>query len=207
MPVIKIVDFNGQDAGEITLSDAVFSVPLHVPAMHQVVVAHLANCRQGTHSVKTRGEVSGGGKKPWKQKHTGRARQGSTRSPIWIHGGVAHGPHPRDYHQKVNKKVRRLAMLSALSMKVREEMFTVVKGFDLDKPSTKAMKNFMNTINAQKALVIYHADGNNLVRSARNIPGTRVINVASINVYDLLNSETLVVTPEVVARLEEAYAK
>ena len=207
MPIIKIVDFDGQAAGELTLSDAVFDAPLHVPAMHQVVVAHLANCRQGTHSVKTRGDVSGGGKKPWKQKHTGRARQGSTRSPIWVHGGVAHGPKVRDYHQKVNKKVRRLAMLSALSMKVRDEMFTVVKSFDLEKPSTKAAKKFIDAIGAEKALVVFHASGENIARSAQNIPGTKVMNVASINVYDLLNSKTLVVTPEVVARLEEVYAK
>jgi len=207
MPVVKIVDFNGQDAGELTLSDAVFDVPLHVPAMHQVVVAHLANKRQGTHFTKTRGDVSGGGKKPWKQKHTGRARQGSTRSPIWTHGGVAHGPKPRDYHQKVNKKVRRLAMLSALSMKVREELFTVVSGFDLDKPSTKAVKNFMDAIHAEKALVLFCAAGGNIVRSARNIPGAKIMNVASINVYDLLNSKTLVMTPDVVARIEEVYAE
>jgi large subunit ribosomal protein L4 len=207
MPTIKIVDFNGQEAGELTLSDAVFDAPLHVPAMHQVVVAYLANARQGTHSTKTRGDVSGGGKKPWKQKHTGRARQGSTRSPIWVHGGVAHGPKPRDYHQKVNKKVRRLAMLSALSMKVRDELFTVVKSFDLEKPSTKAAKGFMDAIHAEKALVVFHANGDNIARSVRNIPGAKVINIASINVYDLLNSKNLVVTPEVVARLEEVYAK
>lgn len=207
MPTVKVMDFNGQEAGELNLSDAVFAAPLHVPAMHQVVVAHLANCRQGTHSVKTRGEVRGGGKKPWKQKHTGRARQGSTRSPIWVHGGVAHGPKPRDYCQKVNKKVRRLAMLSALSMKVRDEMFTVVNGFEMDKPSTKAMKNFMESIKADKALVVFHSGNDNLVRSVRNIPGARVINVASINVYDLLNSKSLVVTPEVVARLEEVYTR
>ena len=207
MPTIKIVDFSGEDAGELSLSDAVFDVPLHVSAMHQVVVAHLANKRQGTHFTKTRADVSGGGKKPWKQKHTGRARQGSTRSPVWVHGGVAHGPKPRDYHQKVNKKVRRLAMLSALSMKVREESLTVVKGFELEKPSTKAVKNFMEAIHAQKALVLFHASSENIVRSVRNIPGAKAMHVASINVYDLLNSKTLVVTPEVVARLEEVYAK
>jgi len=207
MPAVKIVDFNGEAAGELTLSDAVFDVPPHVPAMHQVVVAHLANVRQGTHATQTRGDVSGGGKKPWKQKHTGRARQGSTRSPIWVHGGVAHGPKPRDYSQKVNKKVRRLAMLSALSIKVREELFTVVKEFNLDKPSTKAVKNFMNAIHAEKALIVFHADGDRIARSARNIPGAKVMNVASINVYDILNSKTMVVTPEVVARLEEVYAK
>ena len=207
MPTINVVDFEGRAVGELTLSEEVFGARLHVPAMHQVVVAHLANKRQGTHSVKTRGEVSGGGKKPWKQKHTGRARQGSTRSPIWVHGGVAHGPKPRDYHQKVNKKVRRLSMLSALSMKVRDQKFMVVKSFDLDKPSTKAMKGFMEAVHAEKALVVFRAGGDNVVRSARNIPGTKVMNVASINVYDLLNSKTLVVTPEVVARLEEVYAK
>ena len=112
MPFVKVYEFNGDRAGEMELSSAVFDVPAHMPAIHQVVVAHLANCRQGTHSTKTRGDVSGGGKKPWRQKHTGRARQGSTRSPIRVHGGVAHGPHPRDYHQKVNKKVMRLALRS-----------------------------------------------------------------------------------------------
>jgi large subunit ribosomal protein L4 len=208
MPMIKVVDFSGQPAGELVLSDGVFNVPLHVPAMHQVVVAHLANCRQGTHFTKTRGDVSGGGKKPWKQKHTGRARQGSTRSPIWVHGGVAHGPKPRDYHQKVNKKVRRLALLSALSMKVRDDLFTVVNEFNMEKPSTKAVKNFMEAIHAEKALVLFHGGvAENVVRSVRNIPGAKIMNVASINVYDLLNSKTLIATPEVVARLEEVYAR
>ncbi|MDO4786334.1 MAG: 50S ribosomal protein L4 [Fretibacterium sp.] len=207
MPAVKVVDFNGQDAGEMNLSDAVFAAPVHIPAMHQVVVAHLANCRQGTHSTKTRGEVRGGGKKPWKQKHTGRARQGSTRSPIWVHGGVAHGPKPRDYHQKVNRKVRRLAMKSALSVKVRDELMTVVKGMEMDKPSTKAMKNFMEAIGAEKALVVCHTSADSVMRSVRNIPGAKFINIASINVYDLMNSKALVVTPEVVARLEEVYAR
>jgi len=207
MPTINVVDFEGRTLEELALSDEVFGAPVHAPSMHQVVVAHLANKRQGTHSVKTRADVSGGGKKPWKQKKTGRARHGSTRSPIWVHGGVAHGPHPRDYHQKVNKKVRRLAMLSALSMKVRDQEFTVVKCFDFEKPSTKAAKGFMEAINAKKALVVFHADGCNIVKSVRNIPGAKVINVASINVYDLLNAKNVVVTPEVVARLEEVYAR
>ncbi|MCL2009251.1 MAG: 50S ribosomal protein L4 [Synergistaceae bacterium] len=206
MPRVNVVDFKGRALEELALSEEVFGAPVHVPAMHQVVVAHLANVRQGTHSAKTRGEVAGGGRKPWKQKRTGRARHGSRRSPIWVHGGVAHGPKPRDYSQKVNKKVRRLAMLSALSMKVRNQELTVVKSFGLDKPSTKAAKGFMDAIQAQKALVVFHAGGDNVVRSVRNIPGAKVINVASINVYDLLNSKTLVVTPEVVARLEEVYA-
>ncbi|MBR1672882.1 MAG: 50S ribosomal protein L4 [Fretibacterium sp.] len=207
MPAVKVVDFTGQPLGEMTLSDAVFNIPVHVAAMHQVVVAHLANCRQGTSSVKTRGDVSGGGKKPWRQKHTGRARQGSTRSPLWIHGGVAHGPKVRDYHQKVNRKVRRLALLSALSVKVRDGEMMVVRGMEVETPSTKTMKAFMEAIKAEKALVVYQGEASSVVRSARNIPGTKCINVASINVYDLLNSKTLVVTPEVVARLEEVYAR
>ena len=207
MPIVNVMDFEGHTVEELTLSEEVFGAPIHIPAMHQVVVAHLANLRQGTHSVKTRGEVAGGGRKPWKQKHTGRARQGSRRSPIWVHGGVAHGPKPRDYYQKVNKKVRRLAMLSALSMKVRDCEIAVVKSFDLDKPSTKSAKTFIGAINAQKALVVFHAQGDNIVKSVRNIPGAKVINVASINVYDLLNFKTLVVTPEVIARLEEVYTR
>ena len=207
MPTVRVVDFNDQSIGEMDISSAIFDAPIHVAAMHQVVVAHLANCRQGTHHVKTRGEVSGGGKKPWRQKHTGRARQGSTRSPLWIHGGVAHGPKVRSYRQKVNKKLRRLALRSALSVKVRDELMTVVRGMELEKPSTKAMTNFMGLIGAEKALVLYYGDGETIRKSVRNIPGAKCMNVESINVYDLLNSRSLLVTPEVVARLEEVYAK
>ncbi|MCL1940567.1 MAG: 50S ribosomal protein L4 [Synergistaceae bacterium] len=206
MPTVKIVDFKGLESGEMELSDAVFGSFIHIPAMHQVVVAHLANCRTGTHSVKTRGDVRGGGKKPWRQKHTGRARHGSSRSPIWVGGGVAHGPHPRDYSQKVNKKVRRLAIRSALSMKVQESLFTVVKSFDIDKPSTKAMVGFFEAVKAQKPLVIVPEGNDNVRMSSRNIEGAKVINLGNINVYDILNSKTLIVTPEVIAKLEEVYA-
>ena len=208
MPFVKVYEFNGERAGEMELSERVFNTPVHMPAIHQVVVAHLANCRQGTHSTKTRGDVSGGGKKPWRQKHTGRARQGSTRSPIWVHGGVAHGPHPRDYHQRVNKKVRQLALRSVLSDKVREDLMSVVKGFDLiDKPSTKAVKNLFNALGVGKTLVIYHNNSLNVSYSVRNIPGAKCINVASINVYDILNAKNLIVTPEVVAKIEEVYSR
>ncbi|MBQ6113284.1 MAG: 50S ribosomal protein L4, partial [Synergistaceae bacterium] len=149
-----------------------------------------------------------GGKKPWRQKHTGRARQGSTRSPIWVHGGVAHGPHPRDYHQKVNKKVMRLALRSVLSDKVREELMAVVKGFDaIEKPSTKAVKNLFDALGFGKTLVIYHNNAVNVTRSVRNLPGAKCINVASINVYDILNAKNLIVTPEVVAKIEEVFSK
>ena len=207
MPTVKIVNFQGLETGEMTLSDAVFGTFIHVPAMHQVVVAHLANCRLGTHSVKTRGEVRGGGKKPWRQKHTGRARHGSNRSPVWVGGGVAHGPHPRDYSQKINKKVRCLALRSALSMKVEESLLTVVKSFDIDKPSTKAMKSFFEAVKAEKPLVIVQEGNNNVRISARNIEGAKVINLGNINVYDILNSKALIVTPEVIAKLEEVYAE
>lgn len=137
MPTLKLVSFQGETVGEVQLSDGVFAAPVHVPAMHQVVVAQLANARLGTQSAKTRGEVRGGGKKPWRQKKTGRARHGSIRSPLWAGGGVTHAPKPRDYSQKVNKKVRRLAIRSALSLKVRDELMTVVQSFNLSKPSTK----------------------------------------------------------------------
>jgi large subunit ribosomal protein L4 len=190
----------------MVLSDAVFGSFVHVSAMHQVVVAHLANCRLGTHSVKTRSYVRGGGKKPWRQKHTGRARHGSIRSPLWAGGGVAHGPHPRDYSQKVNKKVRRLAIRSALSMKVQESLFTVVKSFDIEKPSSKTMNSFFDAIKAQKPLVIVPEGNNNVRISSRNIEGAKVINLGNINVYDILNSKTLIVTPEVIEKLEEVYA-
>ncbi len=206
MPTLKLVSFQGEQVGEVDLGDAVFGAPVHVPAMHQVVVAQMANRRRGTQSTKTRGEVRGGGRKPWRQKKTGRARHGSIRSPLWTGGGVAHAPKPRDYSQKVNKKVRRLAIKSALSLKVRDELLTVVSGFDMNAPSTKAMLTFLTAVNARKPLIIL-PEGNEFVqKSARNVPGAKVINMGNINVYDLLNAGTLVLTPEVVTKLEEVYA-
>lgn len=205
MPTLKLVSFQGEQVGEMQLADEVFGAPVHVPAMHQVVVAQLANRRRGTQSAKTRGEVSGGGKKPWRQKKTGRARHGSTRSPIWTGGGVTHAPKPRDYSQKVNKKVRRLAIRSALSLKVRDELMTVVQSFDLSKPSTKEMIAFFSAVNARKPLIVLPESNDTVTKSARNVPGAKVINMGNINVYDLLNAGTLVMTPEVVSRLEEVY--
>ena len=207
MPFVKVYEFNGDRAGEMEVPAEIFDVPVHMAAVHQVVVAHLANCRQGTASTKTRGDVSGGGKKPWRQKHTGRARQGSTRSPIWVHGGVAHGPHPRDYHQKVNKKVRQLALKCVLSDKVREELMCVVKGFDaIEKPSTKSVKTLFNALGVGKTLVIYHNNGLNVTKSVSNIPGAKCINVASINVYDILKYETVVASKAALKKIEEVYA-
>ena len=206
MPVVKEVNFKGEVIGEFELSDAVFGAPVHVPAMHQVVVAHLANCRVGTHNTKDRGDVRGGGKKPWRQKHTGRARAGSSRSPIWVGGGVAHGPHPRDYHQKVNKKVRRLALCSALTLKVQEENMLVLERFDVDTPKTKVMLDFLTAIDSgKKPLFVLHETNMAVVKSAANIPGAEVMHVDSINVYDLLNHDQLIATPEAVKKLEEVF--
>ncbi|WP_286952097.1 MULTISPECIES: 50S ribosomal protein L4 [Aminobacterium] len=206
MPTVKLVSFQGEQVSDLQLSDSVFAAPIHVPAMHQVVVAQLANLRQGTHSCKGRGEVRGGGRKPWRQKHTGRARHGSTRSPIWVGGGVAHGPSPRDYSQKVNKKVRRLALRSALSLKVRDNLLTVVDHIDLDTPSTKVMLGFIDKMGVKKPLIVLHEPNDAVSKSVRNIPDARAINVGNINVYDLLNYQNLILTQEAVARIEEVYS-
>jgi len=206
MPVVKQFNFKGEPIGDFELSGDVFEVPIHVPAMHQVVVAHLANMRVGTHNTKDRGDVRGGGRKPWRQKHTGRARAGSTRSPIWVGGGVAHGPHPRDYHQKVNRKVRRLALKSALSIKVRENNMIVVDDFKIDAPKTKDMIRFLSSIDfTAKPLFLLHESSLPVIKSASNIPGAMVLHVDSINVYDILNHTKLIATPEAVRKLEEVF--
>jgi len=207
MPTVKMINFNGEEVGEFSLTDAVFGAPIHVPAMHQVVLAQLANRRLGTQAAKGKGEVSGGGKKPWRQKHTGRARHGSTRSPLWIHGGVSHPPKPRDFRQKVNKKVRALAIRSALSLKVRDDLFTIINEFPLEKPSTKSMTAFLKSIDAKKPLVLVGSPNMAVAKSARNIQGAKVLNVGNINVYDLMNAKELIVTPEAVACLEEVYSR
>ncbi|MCE5201992.1 MAG: 50S ribosomal protein L4 [Synergistaceae bacterium] len=208
MPVVKKVNFKGEVIGEVELADAVFGAPVHVPAMHQVVVAHLANCRVGTHNTKDRGDVSGGGKKPWRQKHTGRARAGSSRSPLWVGGGVAHGPHPRDYHQKVNKKVRRIALCSALTLKVQEENMLVLERFDVEAPKTRVLIQFLSAIESgKKPLFLLHETNMAVVKSAANIPGAAVLHVDSINVYDLLKHDQLIATPEAVKKLEEVFGQ
>jgi large subunit ribosomal protein L4 len=208
MPTIKLINIQGEVVGSLELSDAVFGAPIHVPAMHQVVVAQLANARQGTACAKTRGEVSGGGRKPFRQKHTGRARAGSTRSPLWLKGGVAHGPRPRDYTQKVNRKVRQLAMRSALSLKVTEDRVLLLENANLETPKTKAMMTFLGKIEAtRKPLMVIHESNGNVYRSAANIPGAKVIHVDSINVYDILNHEHLILTAESAQKLQEVYGR
>jgi large subunit ribosomal protein L4 len=206
MPTVKVINLNGEIIGEENLSDSIFAAPVHVPAMHQVVVAQQANARQGTHSTKTRGEVRGGGRKPWRQKHTGRARHGSRRSPIWVGGGITHGPHPRDYHQKVNKKVRRLALKSALSLKVSEGSLVLLDRLDIEKPSTKSMMSFLSEIDAgNKILIMVSESSPAIYKSAANIPGAMVLHVDSINVYDILNNRRMVLTMDAARKIEEVY--
>ncbi len=208
MPTVKVVNLKGEVVGEQELSNAVFAAPVHVPAMHQVVVAQLANKRQGTHSTKTRGEVRGGGRKPWRQKHTGRARHGSIRSPIWTGGGVTHGPKPRDYHQKVNRKVRRLALRSALSVKVREDRLLVLDTFAMEKPRTRELVSFFQAIEAgKKPLLMIGQSQPVAYKSMSNIPGARVLHVDSINVFDLLHHDHLIVTSDALQKIEEVLAQ
>ena len=206
MATIEIKDVKGAAAGTVELSDAVFAIEPNVPVMHRTVKAQQASWRQGTANTRTRGMVRGGGKKPWRQKHTGRARSGSSRSPLWVGGGVAHGPHPRDYHQKVNKKVRRLAIRSALTLKAQAENMIVVDKFDMDAPKTKSMMAFLSAVqNGKKPLLVLHETNMAVVKSAANIPGAYVQHVDSVNVYDLLNHDQLIATPEAIKKLEEVF--
>jgi large subunit ribosomal protein L4 len=206
MPTVKVINFKGEVIGEENLSDSVFAAPVHVPAMHQVVVAQQANARQGTHSTKTRGEVRGGGRKPWRQKHTGRARHGSRRSPLWVGGGVTHGPHPRDYHQKVNRKVRRIALKSALSLKVHEGGLVLLDRLDMEKPDTKSMATFLAEIDAgRKVLIMVSESSDAIYKSASNIQGIMVLHVDSINVYDILNHNRMILTVDAARKIEEVY--
>lgn len=208
MPVVKKINSSGDVIGDFDLAASVFEVPVHMSAMHQAVVAHLANMRVGTHNTLDRGDVRGGGRKPWRQKHTGRARSGSNRSPVWVGGGVAHGPHPRDYRQKVNRKVRRLALRSALSLKVSENSMLVVEKFDMAAPKTKQMLDFLKKADCtRKPLIVMHESNESVIRSASNIPGAKVLNVCSINVYDILNHDKLIATPEAVKKIEEVFGK
>lgn len=207
MAKLAVLDKTGKKVSDIELKDEIFAIEPNKSAMHLVVVNYLANQRQGTQSTLTRSEVSGGGKKPWKQKGTGRARQGSTRAPQWTHGGIALGPKPRDYGFDVNKKVRRLAMKSALSSKVAADEMIVVDDFSMDAIKTKEMANILSAVKAGKKTLIVLPDKNDvLYKSARNIEGTNVSLVNTLNVYDILNCNTIVVLKDAVAKIEEVYA-
>ena len=207
MPKVKVFDMAGKDVGELELNDSVFGIEPNVEAMHRAVVAYLANQRQGTQSALTRAEVAGGGRKPWRQKGTGRARQGSTRAVQWTHGGIAFAPKPRDYRQSVNKKVKRLAILSALSDKVANESFIVLDALTLEGYKTKVVADTLKNVKAGKKVLFVLADSDDkAVKSARNIEGVKVAGTNTISTYDIVNADSVVIVKDAVKMLEEVYA-
>ena len=206
MANVSVYNIEGKEVGSIELNDAVFGVEVNEHLVHMAVVNQLANNRQGTQSAKTRSEVSGGGRKPWRQKGTGHARQGSTRSPQWTGGGVVFAPKPRDYSFKMNKKEKRIALLSALSSKVADNKIVVLDAFNLDEVKTKKFAEVMSNLKVDKALVVIEGENKNVVLSGRNIPTVNVSATNEINTYDVLKYETLVVTKAAVEKLEEVYA-
>ena len=206
MANVKVYNIEGNEVGSIELNDAVFGVTVNEHLMHMAVVSQLANKRQGTQSAKTRAEVSGGGRKPWRQKGTGHARQGSTRAPQWTHGGVVFAPKPRDYSVKMNKKEKALAIKSALTSRVAENKFIVVDGLTFDEIKTKKMATVLDNLKVEKALVVLDKKDENVILSARNIPTVRTTMSNSVNVYDVLKYGTVVITKEAVAQIEEVYA-
>ena len=208
MPNIKVVDMAGKEVGEITLSDKVFGASVNEAVLHTAVRAYLLNQRQGTQSTLTRTEVSGGGKKPWKQKGTGHARQGSTRSPQWTHGGIALGPKPRSYRVTLNKATKKAAMFSALSSKVAGGNMVVVDAITATEYKTKAMVNMLGAVGAaKKALVVLPEVNDFVIKSLANIEGVKSTQWNTINVYDILNCDTLIVAKDAVAKIEEVYAR
>ena len=206
MANVSVYNIEGKEVGSIELNDAVFGVEINEHLVHMAVVNQLSNNRQGTQSAKTRSEVSGGGRKPWRQKGTGHARQGSTRSPQWTGGGVVFAPKPRDYSFKMNKKEKRIALLSALSSKVADNKIVVLDAFNLDEVKTKKFAEVMSNLKVDKALVVIEGENKNVVLSGRNIPTVKVSATNEINTYDVLKYETLVVTKAAVEKLEEVYA-
>ena len=207
MPNIAVLDMAGNNVGEITLSDAIFGITPNAVVMHAAVINYLANQRQGTQSTLTRTEVSGGGKKPWRQKGTGHARQGSTRAPQWRHGGIVHAPKPRDYSYSLNKKVRKLALKSALSDKVLGGNLIVLDELKLETYKTKVVADCLKAIGAgKKTLVVLENNDAFAVKSIANIAGAKSAQINTINTYDIINADTLVIVKGAVAKLEEVYA-
>ena len=207
MPKTNVYDMSGKQVGEIELSEALFGIEPNESVVHDVVKNHLANCRQGTQSALTRAEVSGGGKKPWRQKGTGRARQGSTRAPQWTHGGIVFAPKPRSYRYTLNKKVKRLALKSVLSAKAASQDIVVIDAIKMDEIKTKEFAKFLSAVNAEsKPLVVTAQPDTNVVKSGRNIPGCQVTFANLINVYDILNAKYLVIDQAALATIEEVYA-
>ena len=206
MPKVALYDIKGNNIGDIELSDAVFGQEVNTSALHQVVVNYLANQRQGTQSTKTRSEVRGGGIKPWRQKGTGRARQGSIRATQWIKGGIALGPKPRDYSYTVNKKLKKVALKSALSAKVASNEIIVVDDIAFDAIKTKQVAQMLSALKVDaKALIVTNEKNDNVVKSARNIAGVATTFMGSLNVYDILNHDVMVITKDAVSKIEEVY--
>ncbi len=207
MAKLSVLDMKGKKVSDIELNDGIFAIEPNMSAMHLVVVNYLANQRQGTQSTLTRSEVSGGGKKPWRQKGTGRARQGSTRAPQWYHGGIALGPKPRDYGFSINKKVRRLAMKSALSSKVDADEMIVLDSLAIDEIKTKDVDAVLSANGAGKKTLIVLPEKNDVIyKSARNIAGVKTTLVSTLNVYDILNCDKIVVLKDAASKIEEVYA-
>ena len=208
MPNIKVVDMAGKEVGELTLSDALFGQEVNEAVLHTAVRAYLQNQRQGTQSTLTRTEVSGGGKKPWKQKGTGRARQGSTRAPQWTHGGVALGPKPRSYKVALNKRIKRVALFSALSSKVKADEMIVVDNITMTEYKTKTIVKMLADLGAaKKALIVLPEVNNFVIASAANIEGVKTTQWNTINVYDILNCDTFIVAKDALTKIEEVYAR
>ena len=205
MPNVALYNIAGQSIGELELKESIFGIEPNASALHAVVKAYLANQRQGTHSVKNRHEVSGGGAKPYRQKGTGRARHSSNRAPIFTHGGVVFAPKPRDYRESVNKKVKRLAMKSALSSKVSDGDIIVYDALDIAAPKTKEMVKVLNAMNVKKALVVLPEKDEIVERATSNIPGVKTTLVGTLNVYEILKYDTLILTKDAVAKIEEVY--
>ena len=206
MPTVGLFNKEGNKIEDIQLNDNIFAVEVNADAMHQVVVALLANKRQGTQSAKTRAEVRGGGIKPWRQKGTGRARQGSIRAPQWNKGGVVFAPKPRDYRMSIPKSMRRVAMLSALTSKVQNDEMVVLDSLTLEAPKTKEIVKMLNAFNAKKTLIVTAEANETVYKSARNIEGVAVLPVNNINVYDLLKYSKVIMTKDAVSKIEEVYA-
>ena len=201
----NVYDMSGKLVGEIELSEAVFGITPNESVVHDAVKNHLANKRQGTQSALTRAEVSGGGRKPWRQKGTGRARQGSTRAPQWTHGGVVFAPKPRDYTKQVNRKVRRLALKSALSAKVADSELIVFDALNIEAPKTKEMVKVLKAVDTQKALIVLPESDEKVERAAANIPGVKTTLVGTLNTYEILKYKKLILTKDSVAKIEEVY--
>lgn len=206
MATVSVLNTEGKEVETIELSDKIFGVEINEGIVHKAIVAHLAASRQGTQSALTRSEVRGGGKKPWRQKGTGHARQGSIRAPQWTGGGVVFAPKPRDYSQKINKKERNLALFSALTAKLNDNKLVVVDELSMDAPKTKAFAQILGNLNAEKALVVTEDGNKNVILSARNIPDVKTEIRTAINVYDVVKYDSLIITKDAVKALEEVYA-